>query len=61
MLLNEKVEIEYDGNIFVGKITNVINKGACVVSWNYKKGKNLFQHNKLFMKDELKEVKGSRI
>ena len=61
MILNEKVEIEYEGKRFDGRITKVIDKFCCVVSWQYKDRYGFHQHNKLFERNEVREVRGSRI
>lgn len=52
MMVGQKVEIEHKGNIANGRITKVINKNSCVVSWQ--EGKN-FKYSVLFLKQEVEK------
>lgn len=53
MMHGQRVEIEHKGDVFRGLITKIVNSGCCVVSWNYKKGRNEFKHNVLYTKQEV--------
>jgi len=60
-MLGDKVEFEYGIKKFTGRITKVLNKDSCVVSWQYKDNRGFHQHNKLYLKSEIKEARGVRI
>ncbi len=53
MTVGQRVDIESGMDIFRGVITKVINKDACVVSWKYKKGKNEYKYNRLYLVNDV--------
>jgi len=53
MMHGQRVEIENKGNVFKGLITKVVNSTSCVVSWNYRRGREEYKYNVLYSKEQV--------
>lgn len=52
MIMGQKVEVEQGGNIHNGRVTKVLNTGNCIVSWRYKRGRDIYEYSVFYEKEE---------